>query len=317
MLLRTAGQSRRNCAGWLPKALVGCMALFVNCHLLIQHHAQDMPNSRQNATTHHPSTSGVSRKSFRTRQAKNLVVVMSVSNNSLDILRLNAPHFMHHSVDLVLCHYDRNMTVFAEESWYDGLVKISINHTFRNKFHCFDELYKNPTHKVLLDEYDYMLIPDEDFLWVPVNLTCWVRQALPFGLVGPAVVGVHRAREQDPSKRVDGRPCPRRKVRDIEVQAPMIRQDNFARLASLLLPENKVHGELKSVWCLDFVWCAVFKGGCGIDESCGNPIHCNRKTLNKQGDFQKESNTACDALRNAFPPPTFLNPPHDDTSDCI
>ena len=62
-------------------------------------------------------------------------------------------------------------------------------------------------------------------------------------LIGPAVIGVHTEREQDPCFH----DCMTRQVEAIEVQAPMFPRKNFKKMKDLLLPENHDNGELVSV----------------------------------------------------------------------
>merc|ERR1719289_718902 len=98
---------------------------------------------------------------------------------------------------MILGHYDQNVTLFEQEAWYapndadaaDPLVVLKKMKPYKGKYNLIDDLIQH--HRPLLDAYDYILLPDSDFLWTTVNLTCYVQKANRFALTGPAVVGRH------------------------------------------------------------------------------------------------------------------------------
>eukprot|EP00397_Hematodinium_sp_SG-2012_P045086 GEMP01050518.1.p1 GENE.GEMP01050518.1~~GEMP01050518.1.p1 ORF type:complete len:346 (+),score=52.10 GEMP01050518.1:150-1187(+) len=228
------------------------------------------------------------------------VVIMTVAANGLDLVRANAYHFMAHDFDMILGHYDMQRNAYLHEPWYtEDLVVLVKEGQFHLKFQFWEQIYDN--HQSLLEQYDYILIPDVDFLWTPVNLTCFVKNANGFGVVGPAVVGPHRTSEQDASFVHKGKQCSIRTVNDIEVQAPMFPRKNLKLLKDLLLPENHgSDGALETDWGLDFVWCNYMKS-CIVYETCGNPIHVDTKTLNKNKEFNEAAYRNLNSMRKEFP----------------
>lgn len=228
------------------------------------------------------------------------VAIIAVGADRLDLLRVNAYHFMEHDFDMILGHYDMKMDAFLREPWYtEDLVVLAKEKRYRGKFNFWEDIYDN--HRSLMEQYNYVLLPDADFMWRTVDLTCYVKNANGFGLVGPAVVGYHRATEQDPLLVKKNKKCPVRTVNDVEVQAPMFPRKSLKKLKDLLLPENHdKQGELETCWCLDHTWCRYI-GSCGLYEICGNPVHCNTHTLNKKDSKWIQATTRnCRNMRRRF-----------------
>eukprot|EP00397_Hematodinium_sp_SG-2012_P020711 GEMP01021354.1.p1 GENE.GEMP01021354.1~~GEMP01021354.1.p1 ORF type:complete len:306 (+),score=67.69 GEMP01021354.1:1093-2010(+) len=230
------------------------------------------------------------------------VVIMAVGAERLDIVRANAYHFMAHDFDMILGHYDMKMHIYLREPWYtEDLVVFAVEKRIRGKYNFWEEIYDD--HRSLMEQYNYVLLPDADFVWNTVDLTCYVKNANGFGIVGPAVIGFHRAEEQDPWFVRNGKKCSVRTVNDIEVQAPMFPRKSLKKLRDLLLPENHdSSGELQTCWCVDYVWCGYI-GRCGLYETCGNPIHCNTRSLNKKDKkWWAATKSNCVNLRRRFSP---------------
>lgn len=79
----------------------------------------------------------------------------------------------------------------------------------------------------------------------------------------------------------------------------MFKRESLDLLLSLYLKDNHdEEGNLIYDFCLDFVWCRMM-GGCGVYETCGNPIHCNGLTK-KNFDWEQGRNKPCVNLMEAF-----------------